>query len=202
MWWLLLFIIFPVWGGDGPEKNKVERYNLTRLSESDNSELLRTMDDPNKLVRANTEVFLDYVRRNSLFVDDDEIDLPAIIKKVRKEGNGIFDSLSRSVIREWHRNHTPPPSPEPSFAKASDDESSEPLSLLVPVQGERKLNVFLLERLKNEQQIQLAFMRNKHEEALQAKRFEQNKFYATTCVALVTTIISLIEAFFLLKGKS
>ncbi len=192
MWWLLLFIIFSVFGGDGPEKNKVERYNLTRLAESDSSELLRTIDDPRKLVRANTEVFIDYVRRNSLFADEDEVDLPAIIKKVRKEGNGIFSDLSRNVIREWHRNNTPPPSPE----------SSEPISLLVPVKGERKLNEFLLERLKNEQQIQLASMRNKHEEALQAKRFEQNKFYATTCVALITTIISIIEAFFLFKSTN
>lgn len=178
MIWILLFIFWTTC----PMQQEIEKYNLQRLEqERESPDLIERLQDRARKVGASTEVFIDYIHDHNLFTHDDAELLPDILRSIRREDYDVYDKISRVVLEEWRRNN--------SESTSSDDH-------------EPHLDAFLLARIKNEQQQRMLQMQQQHEHLMNQQRFTQRKFYISSLAAVITTLISVVQAYFLSKKES
>ena len=186
----------------------IEKYNLRRLQENPNQPIPQS-----QRIGASTDVFVDYIKKHPGFSDSDEGVLPDTLRKLREEDYDLYESISHSAIAEWQRSSSAAtPSSASMFSSSLPEGTPLPYGIVTPTpnnspresvhkQHNHYLDLILLQRLKNEQEARMEVLSIKHENEMQKRTMAQNKFYVTTLVSVISTLIALIEAAILIKKE-
>jgi len=158
--------------------------NLKKKVSSGNGKLqkLQKKLQSNNDVEAAADIFKDYVKSRPQFSKKDEALVEDMVNSLRDSDPTVYRDASKKLITAWLNSNSP--------TNSSDEEQ---------ICNSQELDTFMLQKLKNQQEVRLEHMRIDHENAMQKRRNAQKKFYVTTVVALLTTITSIIQAIFLAK---
>jgi hypothetical protein len=171
-----------------PGLKPIKTYSLSILQKKVKSSDKRTQFEKKlenkKEIGADPVLFKQYIQRHPAYSPDDEELIDAVIKKLKKEGNGDYTKASKAVIQAWLQHN----SPVTSDSDTKKDTKKKDIA---------SQDVILLQRLKTEQAVRLQQMRNDHEDVMQERAHTQKKFYVTTVVSIITSIAAIAEAILL-----
>ena len=208
----MMFILFLIFFSIGASEHSVNyhvattqpvvRYDIETLKRRVSDEqLIKEIEDRQRRIGASTEIFKDYARYNILYSDTDIEKIPHILRRLRKENYPVYEALSRDVIKRWcQKNGDSSPDSDVRQVELFEPTATEHGKFrTLPQPSAVNLNEFLLMQLKQEHQINVTNMQQQHEDDMLQKKNALHRFYFTGTVALITSIISVVQGILLAR---